>query len=541
MLKHEPLWSRINRLSFGTSIEVASPQPYEDEIVIACWPYKLVGTGDGADAGQTAGSSNATARYSYAHKFSLDRDKDSRLQTKVDDSVDSSENRTKKMITIYALIWFSVGLFVLVFSAHMYGSGYFFFKSIGSLAAWMLPLLALLKGVTHIRCNADGIFLENRNPGARRSRSVMSWRSLREIYLVKRPGGDPRRYTLCFKDKWEHSFKIKLAKIATSENWRKLLSAIEAWSPVKPSTDCEDSLFDSLSGNVKDLTYTGLWLEALNAPPKRERLTPLGSGSTLKQGAYTLIRLLGSGGQGAAYLACTLEGSSVVLKEYILPVYVDVKVRKEAIEQFQREAKMLSQLDCPLIVKLLDFFVDDHRAYLVLEYIDGKSLKGLVDSQGPFSNNQVAQLGLMMCDILTYLHKQSPPVVHRDFTPDNLILDKNGSLKLIDFMIAQQSEDTSTATVVGKQSYISPEQFRGKANTQSDIYALGATLCFLLTGQDPEPLSTSSPIIACETVSPTLDKIVSKCTELDLEKRYISADQVTMELQRFMRADEASL
>ncbi len=440
--------------------------------------------------------------------------------------------RIQRIVKIYTIVWCIAAACTITFSLHLYSQMWVIFKTLGALGLLLLPLLAWTKGPTHVCCNSSGIRLENRNTGAARSSSLIRWHDLSKIDLIKQPGGDPRRYTICFKDKLGSSLKIKLSVFATSENWKKLLSAIDAWSPVPASDDINETLFDSLLSNVKDPTYTNLWLEALSAPPRRERLTPLSEGSILNEGAYTLVRRLGAGGQGTAYLASTPNGEFVVLKEYILPIYVEAKVRRQAIEQFQHEAKMLSKLDHPLIVKLLDSFVSDHRAYLVLEFIDGQSLKCLIESKGSLPNGTVVKLSQMMCDILTYLHNQTPPVVHRDFTPDNLILDKDGSLKLIDFMIAKQSEDSVTATIIGKQSYFSPEQLQGKTSTQGDIYGLGATLYFLLTGQDPEPICSSHPILICDSVSSSIDDIVSKCTDPNLEKRYGSASEVKKDLER---------
>jgi serine/threonine-protein kinase len=144
----------------------------------------------------------------------------------------------------------------------------------------------------------------------------------------------------------------------------------------------------------------------------------------------------------------------------------------------------------------------------------------------------------MMCDALTQLHSLNPPIVHRDFTPDNIVLspgapgeEGNDSIKIIDFMVAQQNEESATGTVVGKHAYLPPEQFRGNANTQSDIYALGCTLHFLLTGQEPEPLTTSHPIIINDTVSGGMEEIVARATELECEDRFKSAEQVKIALK----------
>lgn len=471
-------------------------------VVIACWPY--------AESNQSE-----------------------------DNAAENAAKGVKNTVFLFGCIWLAIAIWALIDCTRYAGGGYIYVQAAKYLLLGLIPLFALTKGITHIHLNSYGIGFEKRVPGIRGAELKIPWQAVKKIYLIKTGEKDPRRYTLCFKDVHGPVHKIRLSKIATGENWKKLLAAIEAWSPVKPD-NLDEFLFDSLSPNRADPTYTTIWLDALSAPPHRERLTPLKEGMTLKHGTYTLVRILGSGGQGTAYLA-VVDSKNVVLKEYILPVYVDIKVRKQAIERFQHEAMMLAQLDHPAIVKLLDSFVDDHRAYLVLEYIDGKSLKNLVDSEGPQSNERVAQLGIMMCDILTYLHSQAPPVVHRDFTPDNLILNSDGSLKLIDFMIAQQVEDSATASVVGKHSYLSPEQFQGKATTQSDIYGLGATLCFLLTGLNPEPISCSHPIVDCDQVDPVLDEIVSKCTEAAFVSRYVNAIALKRELEQYLQNKKQEL
>ncbi len=204
--------------------------------------------------------------------------------------------------------------------------------------------------------------------------------------------------------------------------------------------------------------------------------------------------------------------------------------KMRSVEELQKEARILQNLDHPRVVKLLDFFVEDYRGYLVMEHIKGPSLRRHVEENGKCSMQEAIQIGLQMCDILIYLHKQQPAVVHRDFTPENLILDENKTLKLIDFNVAKVSEDTVTATVVGKHAYLPPEQFRGKARPESDIYALGCTLHFLLTGIDPEPLSVSHPRELSPDVSSELDLIVSTCTSIEFKNRYASAADALMAL-----------
>lgn len=333
---------------------------------------------------------------------------------------------------------------------------------------------------------------------------------------------------LCFTSQNGRTKKIKMGSIDSIEDRETILKAIQKWAP---NAERDANVTEGLQP-PPDHSYTELWMQALSAPPKRERLKPLVNGTILKNKRYTIVNQIGTGGQGQAYIANDTNASgTVVLKEFILPVFVDVNVRKSALEQFENEAKILRQLDHPQIVKLVDFFVEDHRAYLVLEHISGASLRQLVRNKGTFSEEKVKALATQMCEILNYLHGLNPPVVHRDFTPDNLILNDQGRLKLIDFNVAKQVvESTTSGTVVGKHAYLPPEQFRGMPECASDIYAMGGTLHFLLTGADPGPLSVSRTKKILPDLSDMLARLIETCTALDSTKRYRSPDAIRAEL-----------
>jgi len=247
---------------------------------------------------------------------------------------------------------------------------------------------------------------------------------------------------------------------------------------------------------------------------------------------------LGGGGQGNAYLACVNDPSGasqsdvvldVVLKEYIMPVYQGSSVLERLSAKLKHESDILTRLDHPGVVKLLDCFVEDYRGYLVLEFVEGCSLKELVQNEGPQSEAFVREVGAKLCRVLIYLHDFYPPVIHRDLTPDNIMLNLVGEIKVVDFNVARQLENATGATVVGKHAYIPPEQFRGKPCPQSDIYALGATLFFLLTAEEPEPLAASHPSARVK-ISPALDAIVGRATALSLEQRYGSAHELLADL-----------
>ncbi len=303
---------------------------------------------------------------------------------------------------------------------------------------------------------------------------------------------------------------------------------------------------------AKGQTFTKLWLDSLQGEAGdrlRLALTPLEQGDSVLAGQYEIVSRLAAGGQAVTYLAQTkpvqedlqeqsaddlsrARSEKVVLKEFVLPVRGGMEIRKRALENVEHEAKLLQKLNNERIVKLIDCFVDSQRAYLVLEYIDGLSLRKLVQDGGAVSENEAVRLGIEMCRVLEYLHTLEPAIIHRDFTPENLLLRSTGSLALIDFNVAEQLESKETKTMVGKHCYVSPEQFRGKATIQSDIYACGCSLYWLLTGQDPEPISMSQPKTERPELSDEINTIVACATAVDVSKRFASAALMRAALEK---------
>lgn len=382
---------------------------------------------------------------------------------------------------------------------------------------------------THLALSSDGVKLLWRHLLLKRDGKTISWDQIYKLGLELPEGKtSPLDNILRFNFGNNQALRLRLGCIPTTEERAEVLAAVDAWSP---DLNRDAAVVQALE-LPPDYSYTELWLQALSGPPRRERLTPLEHGDRLRDNRFIVDRQLGVGGQGTAYLAYDNQlNQQVVMKEFILPVYVDVNVRRQSLESFEKEARILRQLDHNQIVKLIDFFVEDHRGYLVLEHIDGSSLREIVLASGSLPESDVRRLALQMCKMLGYLHSLTPPVVHRDFTPDNLILHKDGTLKLVDFNVAQQKETTSTGTVVGKHAYLSPEQFRGRPTPQSDIYSMGASLFFISTAQDPEPISVQHPRRAKPELSEAFDRIVARATAIDLSARYASASELESELE----------
>ncbi|HEY9772175.1 MAG TPA: serine/threonine-protein kinase [Planktothrix sp.] len=331
---------------------------------------------------------------------------------------------------------------------------------------------------------------------------------------------------------------VRLDAIASSDDRKRLQLALKKFLP---SFRIEPSVSDELSMGLRVQNYTDLWMDALNSNARRLREDPLEPGVHVLEGAYEIVKQIGAGGQALVYEATkarlpiladadSSRPEQVVLKEFVLPAHAGAAVRKRVLEHIQREAELLKILKHPNVVKLQEFFVEDQRAYLVLERINGTSLKEIVEKKGALSESECVLFGLQMCEILGYLHSQS--VVHRDFTPDNLILAYGDIVKLIDFNVAMQLEADGRNSVVGKHAFIPPEQFRGKATFQSDIYAVGGTLHFLSTGVDPEPISCSHPREIRSDLSAAFDAIVARATSIELASRYADCVQLREDLQQ---------
>ncbi|MBD1939785.1 serine/threonine-protein kinase [Microcoleus sp. FACHB-68] len=207
---------------------------------------------------------------------------------------------------------------------------------------------------------------------------------------------------------------------------------------------------------------------------------------------YRLTNILGQGGIGITYEAEDQEtGKRVALKEVSLRRLRDWKV----LELFEREARVLSELNHPSIPAYLDYFqvdtASDRSFYLVQEIAPGKSLSALVEAGWRASEGEAQKLAIRVLEILSYLHSLTPPVIHRDIKPQNIILAEDGQVSLVDFGAVQDTYRhtfAGSSTVVGTYGYMAPEQFRGHAEPATDLYGLGATLLFLLTHQSPADL-----------------------------------------------------
>lgn len=193
---------------------------------------------------------------------------------------------------------------------------------------------------------------------------------------------------------------------------------------------------------------------------------------------YEVLRVLARGGMSMTYLVYNYQNNKLaVLKE----IDAELALKAKAREMFRREARILQSLQHPGIPEYYDFFDTQERYSLVMEMVHGKNL----DQITAVGASQALEWLIQTSDILDYLHQRNPPLIHRDIKPANLILRySNGKITLIDFGAVKEATAPPGTRIV-TPGYGSPEQQKGSPCVQSDIYALGTTLIYLLTQQSP--------------------------------------------------------
>ena len=213
---------------------------------------------------------------------------------------------------------------------------------------------------------------------------------------------------------------------------------------------------------------------------------PLSVQRTIRQ--YQVLRTLGQGGMGTTYLACDQAGTTsnghpqlLVLKE----MNADMAKIAKAQELFEREARTLKALHHPGIPKYYDFFVERGKKYLAMELVNGQDLEKLVTNTAPVTQARAIAWMLQTCEVLEYIHSQHPPLIHRDIKPANLMVRTlDNRIVVLDFGAVKEI-GSAPGTRIGAEGFCAPEQERGQPLTQSDLYAIGPTVIFLLTGESP--------------------------------------------------------
>lgn len=216
---------------------------------------------------------------------------------------------------------------------------------------------------------------------------------------------------------------------------------------------------------------------------------------------YMLIESIGKGGFGEVYLSVDIHlGKEWAVKRLLCQ-------DDNAIH----EAVMMRELDFQTLPRIVDFIKEEDGLYIVMDYLKGKSLGGLLRSGKKFNQQEVLEIGIRLAETLEYLHGRNPPVLYQDMKPDNILLTDEGQIKLIDFGVAAWMQESYGSKIHGgTRGYAAPEQYSGVCDQTTDIYGLGRTLKILSGGQGASGFR----------------RIIRRCTRKRKEQRYQSTEKV---------------
>ena len=290
---------------------------------------------------------------------------------------------------------------------------------------------------------------------------------------------------------------------------------------LRPSEEISSSETETIQGAKKELT----------------------TGSTFAR-RYQVIEELGKGGMGKVYKVFDKEIEEKVALKLLKP---EIAAERETIERFRNELKLARKISHKNVCRMYDLSKEEGTKYITMEYVPGEDLKSLIRRIGQFTVEKAISIAKQVCEGLAEAHRLG--VVHRDLKPQNIMIDREGNARIMDFGIARSLRTkgiTETGVMIGTPEYMSPEQVEGKeADYRSDIYSIGVILYEMVTGKVPfEGDTTLSIAFKHKTEVPKdprelnaqvpeeISRVILKCMEKDQEKRYQGAQELLSELSK---------
>ena len=254
---------------------------------------------------------------------------------------------------------------------------------------------------------------------------------------------------------------------------------------------------------------------------------------TVIDGKYEILKEIGRGGMSTVYLA---------MDKRLNKQWAVKEIRKKGsgkndeivVNSLLAEANLMKRLDHPALPRIVDIIDNGITIYVVMDYIEGESLDKILNEYGAQPEDRVIEWAKQLCDALSYLHSQKPPIIYRDMKPANVMLKPEGNIKIIDFGIAREYKEQNFAdtTVLGTKGYAPPEQYSGQTDPRSDIFALGMTMHHLLTGVDPRNGEPYAPVRQWNPeLSEGIEIIIDRCVEPAAENRYQSCADLLYDLE----------
>lgn len=275
---------------------------------------------------------------------------------------------------------------------------------------------------------------------------------------------------------------------------------------------------------------------AIPAPGRGRRLPP---GRELAEGRYKIERAVAQGGMGAVYRAVDKRFNYPCAVKEMLDEFNNETERAQAVEWFTREANLLRRLNHLCIPRVFDVFTDGGKHYLVMDFIEGRTLGEVFIKEGNVlgvngargvSEERARKWAQQLCSVLAYLHSQTPPIIFRDLKPSNIMVTANDEIKLIDFGIARTFQPQQV-TIIMTVGYAPPEQLHGMPEPRSDIFSLAATLHRVLTNHDAannKPTLFSFPPLRSlrPDISPAFEQVVMRALAFAPDQRWANCTEM---------------
>jgi serine/threonine protein kinase len=331
--------------------------------------------------------------------------------------------------------------------------------------------------------------------------------------------------------------KIRLGDLSTKERAR-LAESIYKWAPhASFNPEAQKQLLGS--SNLCGPESSSILLGLLTSAIKTDAPIDLEIGSRLQDGKYTITKKVSLQDGTLQYLAKTETGEDVIIKVFIVPVKASIASQLSALKDFEREHRAHLLINENRnggddgIIRMREVFYQNGAVFLVLARPKGCTLGEFVRERGSISETKAIGLLKQMCDMLSCLHSRPTPIILRSLSPDSLVIDGDDTLVLTDLSLAGKTGALEQCSAKGRRGYASLEQLSGNATITSDIYSLGATLYFMLTGKDPDPIHGCQIDFSSETsgkISPAMANIITKATHKDPKLSYTSAEGLKYDL-----------
>ncbi|HEY9787690.1 MAG TPA: hypothetical protein V6D17_20040 [Candidatus Obscuribacterales bacterium] len=384
----------------------------------------------------------------------------------------------------------------------------------------------------------------------------LKWCDMELVYLEDDRSGASN---LCVRDKKGGVLRLKKDAFANAEEFHVFKESIKA--KAQQAAKQKSSALLVQPGQSEQFVYVWKWLwhlfvRANTAVEHKE----CDVGSVLHR-RYSIVEKLGNNGFCNLYLAASIDDNAgkrfssledhaqrqhleiptVRVKEYFLPQFENWFKYERMLHALEDASRQYTTVSGKGVVYWLDHFVENHRLYVVTENVQGKNLRQLIEEGGTLSESDAVDVVLKMCQPIAVMHERSQfnvwngrfevsPLVHGQMTPEEFVVDDAGAIRLLDKDITRQLIFGSNDTILGHASYLGPEQLSGTSTVQSDIYAIGKIMYFLLTRRDPQPFAPAAPRDENERISERLNQIVLKATGTDPWERYLDIEDLIADL-----------